>query len=81
MFDKMRQVSQAAIVHNKHLDAALPIAKVIQEQLSISKRNNNERSHGSQPSYISPVPVAKIALPKRKGGYLPKLIAALLESA
>ncbi len=33
MFDKIRQVNQAGIVDNKHLDAALAMAKLIQEQL------------------------------------------------
>ncbi len=36
MFDKMRRVNQAAVVDNKHLDAALALARVIQQtQLSI----------------------------------------------
>lgn len=44
MFDKIRQVNQAAIVDNKHLDAALTMAKMLQEQLPVRKRNNNEPS-------------------------------------
>ena len=42
VFDKIRQVNQAAIVENKHLDAALMMAKLMQEQLTPMKRNNNE---------------------------------------
>ena len=41
-FDKIRQVNQAAIVENKHLDAALVMAKLMQEMLPARKRNNNE---------------------------------------
>jgi hypothetical protein len=43
-FDKILQVNQAAIVDNKHLDAALIMAKLMQEQLPAQKRNNNEPS-------------------------------------
>lgn len=38
MHDKIRQVNQAAIVDNKHLDAALAMAKLMQEQLPPRKR-------------------------------------------
>lgn len=59
MFDKIRQVNQAAIVDNKHLDAALLMAKLMQEQLPARKRNNNEPGRRSQPTHMFP------ALPQR----------------
>ena len=33
IFDKLRQVRQAAIVENKHLDAALEMARQLQAQM------------------------------------------------
>jgi hypothetical protein len=49
VFDKMRQVNQAAIVDNKHLDAALEMARLIQESAPHHrKRNNNEPARSSQ---------------------------------
>jgi hypothetical protein len=41
VLDKIRQVNQAAIVENKHLDAALLMAKLMQKMLPPRKRNNN----------------------------------------
>ena len=50
MFDKMRRVNQAAVVDNKHLDAALALARVIQQaQPHHAKRNNNEPARTAQP--------------------------------
>jgi hypothetical protein len=72
MFDKIRQVNQAAIVDNKHLDAALTMAKLIQEQLPVRKRNNNEPSRLSQPSHLFPAPAATDAPAKRKRGRPPR---------
>lgn len=69
MFDKIRQVNQAAIVDNKHLDAALAMAKMIQEQLPARKRNNNEPSTLSQPQHFFASSVAPE--PKRKRGRPP----------
>ncbi len=49
MFDKMRRVNQAPVVDNKHLDAALALAKTIQQaQPHHGKRNNNEPARTSQ---------------------------------
>lgn len=49
VFDKMRQVNQAAIVDNKHLDAALEMARMIQQTTPHHrKRNNSEPSRSSQ---------------------------------
>ena len=56
VFDKIRQVNQAAIVENKHLDAALMMAKLMQEQLPPTKRNNNEPRRRSQGLHMFAVP-------------------------
>ena len=58
VFDKIRQVNQAAIVENKHLDAALAMAKAMQEMLPPRKRNNNEPCRRSQGAHIFPPPAA-----------------------
>ncbi|MFY9350401.1 MAG: ISNCY family transposase [Sphingobium sp.] len=83
MFDKIRQVNQAAIVDNKHLDAALTLAKLIQENLPVRKRNNNEPSRLSQPSHRFPIPPPDPAPTKRKRGrpplYRPQPIGVALE--
>ncbi|MCW1987951.1 UNVERIFIED_ORG: hypothetical protein M2348_003736 [Sphingomonas sp. R1F5B] len=71
MFDKIRQVNQAAIVDNKHLDAALTMAKMIQDQLPARKRNNNEPSRLSQPSHSFPDATSMTAPTKRKRGRPP----------
>lgn len=54
VFDKIRAVNQPAVVDNKHLDAALMMARQIQEVLPDRRRNNNEPSRRSQPSHIFP---------------------------
>ena len=61
MFDKMRRVNQAAVVDNKHLDAALALAHAIQQvQPHHAKRNNNEPARTAQTAGVfkgpSPVP-------------------------
>lgn len=71
MFDKIRQVNQAAIVDNKHLDAALAMAKMIQEQLPARKRNNNEPSRTSQPGHLFPASALENGQTKRKPGRPP----------
>ena len=72
VFDKIRQVNQAAIVENKHLDAALTMAKLMQEQLPPRKRNNNEPSRRSQPGHMFASPAQQDAPPpKRKRGRPP----------
>ena len=73
VFDKIRQVNQAAIVENKHLDAALMMAKLIQEMLPPRKRNNNEPGRRSQGPHMFAVPDQGSAPPpvKRKRGRPP----------
>jgi transposase len=56
VFDKIRQVNQAAIVENKHLDAALMMAKLMQEMAPPRKRNNNEPGRRSQGAHMFAVP-------------------------
>ena len=49
VFDKMRRVNQAAVVDNKHLDAALAMARLLQETAPHHrKRNNNEPARTAQ---------------------------------
>jgi len=58
-FDKMRQVNQPAIVENKHLDAALMLAKQMQAIMPHHrKRNNDAPARQSQPSHLFPEPDA-----------------------
>lgn len=72
VFDKIRQVNQAAIVDNKHLDTALAMAKLMQEQLPPRKRNNNEPCRRSQPTHMFPSPTrTDESQPKRKRGRPP----------
>lgn len=76
VFDKIRQVNQAAIVDNKHLDAALAMARLMQETLPPRKRNNNEPCRRSQASHMFPSPAQTEQQPaKRKRGRptLPRL--------
>jgi len=71
-FDKIRQVNQAAIVENKHLDAALAMAKMMQEALPPRKRNNSEPCRRSQPTHMFPSPArSDEAVVKRKRGRPP----------
>lgn len=56
-FDKMRQVNQPAIVDNKHLDAALILAKQMQAIMPHHrKRNNDAPARQSQPTHLFPEP-------------------------
>ena len=72
VFDKIRQVNQAAIVENKHLDAALMMAKLMQEQMTPRKRNNNEPGRRSQGAHMFAVPEPSAVPPvKRKRGRPP----------
>jgi transposase InsO family protein len=82
VFDKIRQVNQAAIVENKHLDAALMMAKLMQEQLPARKRNNNEPSRRSQPDHMFPSPPPQDDAPvKRKRGRPPLRRLTPIEAA
>jgi transposase len=69
LFDKLRQVNQAAIVENKHLDAALLLARSIQETLPRRNRNNNEPSRRSQAAHLfpSPTPLSITERPCKRG--------------
>lgn len=72
VFDKIRQVNQAAIVENKHLDAALAMAKAMQALLPPRKRNNGEPSRRSQGAHMFPSPAQPDQPPvKRKRGRPP----------
>ena len=82
VFDKIRQVNQAAIVENKHLDAALAMARLMQEQLPPRKRNNNEPSRRSQPGHMFPSPECEDTIPtKRKRGRPPLRRLTPIEAA
>ena len=65
----MLQVNQAAIVENKHFDAALLMARLMQEQLPARRRNLNEQCHRSQGPNLFPSPAPPNQQPaKRKTG-------------
>ena len=55
LFDKMRQVNQAAVVDNKHLDAALTLAKQLQAITPHHRqRNNDAPPRRSQSAHLFP---------------------------
>jgi hypothetical protein len=72
-FDKMRQVKQTSIVENKHLDAALMLAKQMQAIMPHhGKRNNDAPARQSQPSHLFPEPEPPSMIDRRRMGR-PKL--------
>lgn len=82
MHDKIREVNQAAIVENKHLDAALAMAKAMQAMLPPRKRNNNEPGRRSQGSHMFPAPAKAEDQPgKRKRGRPPLPRLSPIEAA
>jgi transposase len=82
MFDKIRHVNQAAVADNKHLDAALAMAKAMQEMLPARKRNNNEPCRRSQGSHLFPMPEPANEMPvKRKRGRPPLRRLTPIEAA
>jgi transposase InsO family protein len=82
VFDKIRQVNQAAIVENKHLDAALAMAKAMQEMLPPRKRNNNEPCRRSQGAHMFPPSQPQEGAPvKRKRGRPPLPRLSPIEAA
>ena len=82
VFDKIRQVNQAAIVENKHLDAALAMAKAMQEMLPPRKRNNNEPCRRSQGANMFRPPQPQEGAPvKRKRGRPPLPRLSPIEAA
>lgn len=69
VFDKMRRVSQVAIVESKHVGAALAIAQAIQElRPHHRKRNNKEpaRSSVSFTIFPPPTPVETAKVDRRR---------------
>jgi transposase len=68
-FDKMRQVNQPAIVDNKHLDAALMLAKQMQAIMPHHrKRNNDAPARQAQPSHLFPEPDGPAKTDRRRIG-------------
>ncbi|MGE6696028.1 ISNCY family transposase [Sphingobium limneticum] len=68
-FDKMRQVNQPAIVENKHLDAALMLAKQMQAIMPHHrKRNNDAPARQAQPSHLFPEPDGPVKIDRRRIG-------------
>lgn len=73
VFDKMRRVNQAAIVDNNHLDAALEVARRLQERAPHHRqRNNNEPARSSQSfGVFARPPEADKPKPQRPRGRTP----------
>lgn len=68
-FDKMRQVNQPAIVENKHLDAALMLAKQMQAIMPHHrKRNNDAPARRDQSMHIFPEPEPPAKIDRRRLG-------------
>lgn len=68
-FDKMRQVNQPAIVENKHLDAALLLARQMQAIMPHHrKRNNDAPARRDQPMHMFPEPEPPPKIDRRKLG-------------
>jgi len=66
LFDKMPRINQPAIVDNKHLDAALALAKEIQAIAPHHRqRNNNAPARRDQPTHLFPEPEASAKAPLR----------------
>ena len=69
LFDKMPRINQPAIVDNKHLDAALMLAKQIQAIAPHHRqRNNNAPSRRDQPAHLFPEPEAPVKVDRRRLG-------------
>lgn len=69
LFDKMPSVKQPAIVDNKHLDAALVLAKQIQAIAPHHRqRNNNAPARHDQPTHLFPEPEAPVKIDRRRLG-------------
>jgi len=52
IFDKIRQVRQAAIVENKHLDAALEMARQLQAQMPAQRRSSTAPRRSDQQRHM-----------------------------
>ena len=69
LFDKMPRINQPAIVDNKHLDAALMLAKQIQAIAPHHRqRNNNAPARRDQPTHLFPEPEAPVKVDRRRLG-------------
>ncbi|WP_176592847.1 ISNCY family transposase [Sphingobium sp. EM0848] len=69
LFDKMPRINQPAIVDNKHLDAALMLAKQIQAMAPHHRqRNNNAPARRDQPMHLFPEPEAPAKVDRRRLG-------------
>lgn len=69
LFDKMPRINQPAIVDNKHLDAALVLAKQIQAIAPHHRqRNNYAPARRDQPSHLFPEPEAPVKVDRRRLG-------------
>lgn len=73
VFDKIRHVNQAAIVENKHLDAALVMASLMQEQLAPRRRNLDEPCRRSQGPHMFPSPPQPDEQPIRRKRGRPRI--------
>lgn len=73
IFDKIRQVNQAAIVENKHLDAALSMARLLQDHLPERRRNTSQPSRRSQRTHMFPQPERSEAPPMKRKRDRPSL--------
>jgi transposase len=69
VFDKMRQVNQPAVVDNKHLDAALAMAREMQAAAPHHRqRNNGAPSRRSQATHLFPEPEPPAKIDGRRSG-------------
>ena len=69
LFDKMPRINQPAIVDNKHLDAALVLAKQIQAIAPHHRqRNNNAPARRDQPTHLFPEPETPVKTDRRRLG-------------
>ncbi|UZW57624.1 ISNCY family transposase [Sphingobium sp. JS3065] len=69
LFDKMPRINQPAIVDNKHLDAALALAKEIQAVAPHHRqRNNYAPARRDQPMHLFPEPEVPVKIDGRRLG-------------
>src|SRR3546814_7194690 len=65
----MRQVNQPAIVENRHLDAALMLARQMQAIMPHHrKRNNDAPARRDQPTHLFPEPEVTPKIDRRRLG-------------
>lgn len=69
LFDKMPRINQPAIVDNKHLDAALLLAKQLQAITPHHRqRNNNAPARRDQPAHLFPEQEPPVKIDRRRLG-------------